>query len=82
MAVIFGVVIGFYAIAAIAGHFHHRVLLKRFPPISDAEFARRCGPDVDPAIAIRVRRILAEALAFPYESIDPSHRLSADLGAD
>jgi hypothetical protein len=52
-----------------------------FPPISDAEFIARCAPEIDPNIAVRVRRVLAECLCVEEEQIYPSSRLVADLGA-
>jgi hypothetical protein len=54
---------------------------ERFSPISDAEFLRRCPPDTNPDIALRVRRIVSDALAVEYERIYPSSRLMEDLGA-
>jgi hypothetical protein len=54
----------------------------RFPPISDAEFMARCSPETDPAVALKVRRIVAENLGVEYERIYPSSRFAEDLGAD
>jgi hypothetical protein len=55
---------------------------ERFPPISDAEFMALCPPGTSPDVALRVRRIVAEALAVEYDRIYPSSRLIEDLGAD
>jgi hypothetical protein len=55
---------------------------KRFPPISDAEFMALCRPGTKPAIALKVRRIMADQLAVEYERIYPSSRIVDDLGAE
>jgi hypothetical protein len=55
---------------------------EKFPPISDAEFLARCRPGTDPAVALKVRRIIAEHLAVEYERVHPSSRFVDDLGAD
>lgn len=55
---------------------------ERFPPISDEEFVRRCGPGTSADIALRVRRIVANSLGIEYERIYPSSRFVDDLGAD
>lgn len=55
---------------------------ERFPPISDAEFMALCTPGTSPAVALRVRRIVADHLAVHYEQIYPSTRFVEDLGAD
>src|SRR4029077_8815390 len=47
----------------------------RFPPISDAEFMALCPPGTKPAIALKVRRILADQLGVEYERIYPSSRI-------
>jgi hypothetical protein len=55
---------------------------ERFPPISDEGFVARCSPGTDPAVALKVRRVLAESLCVEYERIHPSARLMQDLGAE
>jgi hypothetical protein len=55
---------------------------ERFPPISDAEFLARCRPGTNPAVALRVRRIVADSLGVEYERIYPSSRFVEDLGAE
>ena len=55
---------------------------ERFPPISDDEFVALCRPGTDAAVALKVRQILAEALAAEYDRIYPSSRLMEDLGAE
>lgn len=52
---------------------------ERFPPISDAEFLARCKPGTNPDVALKVRRIVADALAIEYERVHPAARLIADL---
>ena len=54
----------------------------RFPPISDAEFIAQCAPGTNPDVALKVRRIVSNALGVEYERIYPSSRLVEDLGAD
>lgn len=54
----------------------------RFPPISDAEFVARCTPGINPEVALKVRRIVADNLGVDYERIYPSTRFVDDLGAD
>ena len=55
---------------------------ERFPPISDAEFMALCPPGTKPAIALKVRRILADQLGVEYERIYPSSRIVDDLLAE
>jgi hypothetical protein len=55
---------------------------RAFPPISDAEFIARCTPGIDPKVALRVRRIVADNLGVEYERIYPSSRFAEDFGAD
>lgn len=44
---------------------------RRFPPISDEEFVARCTPGTDPAVALRVRKIVAYHTGVEYERIYP-----------
>ena len=55
---------------------------ERYPPISDAEFLARCSPGVNPAVALKVRRIVAEYFGIAYERVHPSMTFIEDLGAD
>jgi hypothetical protein len=55
---------------------------QRFPPISDAEFLAHCRPGVDPRVALRVRRLVAEHFAIEYERVHPSMTFIEDIGAD
>jgi hypothetical protein len=55
---------------------------RRFPPLSDAEFVARCTPGTDPAVALRVRRMIADWSGVEYERIHPSLRFVDDLGRD
>jgi hypothetical protein len=59
-----------------------RAFEEQFPPISDAEFLAQCTPGTNPKVALRVRRIVADALGVEYERIYPSSRFVDDLGAD
>lgn len=52
----------------------------RWPPISDEEFLRRCGPGVDPQRALMVRRIVANQLGIDYDRVYPEQRFVEDLG--
>jgi hypothetical protein len=60
----------------------NRVFQERFPPMSDEEFVRACGPGTNPDIALRVRRIVSESLGVDYERIHPSSSFVNDLGAE
>ena len=55
---------------------------KRFPPISDAEFMERCPAGTNPAVALKVRRIVANQLNIEYGRIYPSSSFVNDLGVD
>ena len=55
---------------------------ERYPPISDVEFLARCRPGVDPAVALKVRRIVAKHFGIAYERVHPSMTFIEDLGAD
>ena len=59
-----------------------RIFKEKFPPISDEEFMARCRPETRPEVALKVRRILADALNVEYERIYPESRLMQDLGAE
>lgn len=59
-----------------------RSFKERFPPMSDEEFVKECGPGTNPEIALRVRRIVADQLNVEYERIHPSSSFVNDLGAD
>jgi hypothetical protein len=58
------------------------VFRARFPPMSDAEFLARCPPGTSPAVALKVRRMVAEHFAVAYERVHPSTGFIDDLGAD
>lgn len=57
-------------------------LEQAFPPISDAEYLALCRPGTNPDVALKVRKVLAEALNVDWERIYPSSRLIQDLGAE
>lgn len=59
-----------------------RAFEERHPPLSDAEFVARCTPGIDPSVALKVRRIVAEHFDVEYERVHPSTRFIEDLGAD
>lgn len=52
---------------------------EKFPPIDDEEFVRRCGPHVDPHIAIRVRRAVSQSLGIEYKQVYPEQSFVRDL---
>ena len=54
-------------------------VIDEFPPISDEEFVKLCRPGTDPKIALRVRRLLADYIGRPVESIHPDMSLTNDL---
>ena len=55
---------------------------KKFPPLTDDEFVKRCGLGTDPEVALKVRGIISEQLNIPREEIYPEHRFIDDLHAD
>lgn len=55
---------------------------ERLPPISDAEFLAHCRPGTDPAVALKVRRMVAEYFAIEYARVHPSTSFVEDIGAD
>ncbi len=66
----------------VGGEWSRRAFEERFPPISDAEFLARCSPGIDPAVALKVRRLVAEHFAIEYERVYPSMTFVEDIGAD
>lgn len=68
-------------IAAISAG-HARALRERFPPLSDAEFLARCRPGTNPAVALKVRRMVAAHFAIEYARVHPEMTFVDDLGAD
>lgn len=55
---------------------------KKWPPISEDEFIRRCSPGVDRERALKVRRIISEQLGVDYDRVYPEQRFVEDLGCD
>jgi hypothetical protein len=55
---------------------------ERFPPISDEEFMAGCPAGTNPAVALKVRRIVADSLGVEYARVYPSSSFVGDLGAD
>lgn len=55
---------------------------RRFPPISDAEYLARCAPGTDPAVALKVRKFVADHFGIEYDRVCPTMRFVKDLGAD
>lgn len=68
------VIVGVFVISAFFEKRRREAFAQHFPPISDAEFMARCRPGTDPQVALRVRRIVAEACDVDYERIYPSSR--------
>jgi hypothetical protein len=66
----------------ICERWQRRLFQERFPPMSDEEFVRECGPGTNPQIALRVRRIVADQLGVEYERVHPSSSFANDLGAE
>jgi hypothetical protein len=79
---VFVLSLGILLVCLIRAKRRQRAFEERFPPISDAEFLARCTPGANPDVALRVRRIVADALGVEYERIYPSSRFVDDLGAD
>jgi hypothetical protein len=59
-----------------------RSFRERFAPLTDAEFLARCPPGTDPAVALKVRRMVAERFGVEYERVQPSMTFIEDFGAD
>jgi hypothetical protein len=74
------VVLTLFLAAAVCGKVERDAFNVRFPPITEAEFVARCRPGVNPDVALRVRRIVAEQLGVDYERVYPSSRFVEDLG--
>ena len=56
--------------------------LRKWPPISDDEFVRRCQPGTPREIALRVRLIVSRQLGIPYENIYPEQHFVKDLDTE
>jgi hypothetical protein len=78
-ALVCGAVVAVVVVVCVAEWRAHRRFRERFPPISDAEFLARCKPDTNPVVALKVRRIIADALSIEHERVHPDARLLADL---
>jgi hypothetical protein len=72
----------FLVVCAIVSKRQQKAFAERFPPISDAEFMARCTPGTRPEVALKVRRIVADAFGIEYERVYPSSRFVEDLDAD
>ena len=55
---------------------------KKWPPIDDDEFLRRCGKGTNRDTALRVRRIVSEQLGIPYNQVYPEQNFVNDLFCD
>ena len=55
---------------------------KKWPPISEDEFIRRCSPGVNRERALKVRRIISQQLGVEYDRIYPEQRFVEDLKCD
>jgi hypothetical protein len=69
-------------VCAIVSKRQRRAFEERFPPISDAEFMARCTPGTRPEVALKVRRMVADAFGVEYERVYPSTRFVEDLEVD
>lgn len=76
------VVIAAVVVGAVCAHRSRAAFEERFPSISDAEFLARCPPGVDPKVALKVRRIVAEHFGIEYGRVHPSMGFVEDIGAD
>ncbi|TWT64451.1 hypothetical protein [Rubinisphaera italica] len=80
--IISGVII-FVTILAAVESYRDRIVKKEYldkhPPLSDEEFVRRCGDNVPPEVALKVRRTFSETSGMDYEHIYPDTRLFEDL---
>jgi hypothetical protein len=55
---------------------------RKWSPISEEEFIRRCSPGVNRERALKVRRIISEQLGVEYDRIYPEQRFVEDLKCD
>jgi hypothetical protein len=78
-ALLCGAVVAVVVIVCVAEWRTRRRFNERFPPISDAEFLARCKPGTNPEVALKVRRVIADALGIEYDRVHPDARLVADL---
>ncbi|MFK7818027.1 MAG: hypothetical protein AB8G99_04880 [Planctomycetaceae bacterium] len=76
------IVAGVTLFAMIAHHLQQVTRAEEFPPISDEEYLRRCGPEIPSEVALGVRQVLSDALGVDEATIYPEHRLIEDLGAE
>ncbi len=76
-------IIGLVIILFIVEYYRDRIAKKEYlekhPPLSDEEFVKRCGENVPPEVALKVRRIFSEISGMNYEHIYPDTRLIEDL---
>lgn len=52
---------------------------RRWPPISDEDYLRRCPSGTDRVVALKVRQIVSQQLGIPYDQIYPEQKLIDDL---
>jgi hypothetical protein len=52
---------------------------KKWPPIDDDEFLRRCPPETNHEIALKVRKIVSEQTGVDYHRIYPEQKFVDDL---
>jgi hypothetical protein len=71
-----------FLIACVVTHFQNTAFNKRFPALSDQEFIAKLDPGISPKIALKVRKVLSDALGVDYERIHPQASLIKDLGAE
>jgi hypothetical protein len=62
--------------------FDREAFNEKWPPITEEEFLAACRPGTDPAIALRVRKIVSEQLGVEYARLHPEMSFVKDLGAD
>ena len=83
LAVLFFVLVSILVLVGVVASIRRQKSFnERFPPISDAEFLARCTLETNPAIALKVRKIIAESLPVDYERVHPSMSFVEDVGAD
>ena len=69
----------FLAVGVVLDARRRRAFDERWPPISDDEFVARCSPGADRAVALEVRRMIAEQFSVPYEQVHPGQEFVGDL---
>ncbi len=78
--IIFVLIFALIILCYIAAAIHDQLEFDRkWPPIDDDEFLRRCSPGTRRETALKVRRIISKQLGVPYDQIYPEQHFVNDL---